>query len=348
MKIAMLTDTYDGIGGTERAIKNSAQVLQQMGHEVKIIYSDKRYRLRAPLADLLKFNPHIVHVHTPGPLGNIGVLYGKSKDVPIVGHFHSLPEVKFYFEKDLEKKTIGEFLWKLIRYFYQACDVTIVPSKEILRMLEKREFENLQVVNYGIDLEVFKPLKDKSVRNELGYRKSDTVLLYTGWFREDKRVELLPEALAQLDAKYKLLLVGCGWTKKEVEARVKKLGLEKRVLFQDSVANEELVKFYNSADIYTNAAVSETLGFSMLEAMACGLPVVAAASPGAKEIISEGKNGFLAELNSPRALVEKIKLLEDKEKRASAAKHARELVEKKYSIQEMGAKLVQVYEAVLR
>lgn len=197
--------------------------------------------------------------------------------MPVVGHFHSLPEVRFYFERDLEKKTVGEFIWKPVKYFYQACDITISPTEEI--------------------------------------------------------------------RKFKLLLVGEGSRKKEILQKIKESNLSGRVSIYDPVPNSGLVKFYNACDIYVNASVSETLGFSMIEAMACELPVVAASSPGAREIIQDGRNGYLAEPNSPESIAEKIPL-ESEKRRAMFSRMSRKLAEEKYDINKVCERLIKVYEFI--
>lgn len=344
MKVAMITDTYDGIGGTEQAIKNFSSVLEGLGHQVRIIHSDKRYRIKGPLEELLRFNPDIVHVHTPGPLGNLGVLYAKSKEVPVLGYFHSLPDVRFYFERGLEKKTIGEFLWKLVKYFYQSCDLTLVPTKEVERLLREKGFENLRVLHYGIDLSLFKPVPDGDVRRSLHFGDRDRILLYTGWFRKDKRVDVLLRSLKQLDEEFKLLLIGDGPTRADLLKEISSLGISDRVAVHASVENSELAKFYNCADIYVNASMSETLGISMVEAMACGLPVVAAASPGAKDIITPGYNGLLAGLDSPRSLAEGVEGLWPRRKEMGI--NARQAIGR-YDVRKTTRRLAAIYEEAL-
>ncbi len=348
MKIAMLTDTYWNIGGTEQAIKNSASVLRDLGCEVEIVYSDKHYKLRKPFSNLLKFDPDIVHVHTPGPLGHIGVLYGKAKEVPVVGYFHSLPDVRFYFEKDLEKKTIGELLWRLTKNFYKGCDLTLVPTKEIERLLLSKGFENLSVLEYGIDLAMFSPgEKERGLSEELKLSNGDVLLLYTGWFRKDKRVEVLLDSLSLLDQEFKLLLVGAGNREKYIRKKAHEPGIARRVFFHPPVPNRELPGFYRTGDVYVNASASETLGISMIEAMACSLPLVATASPGAREIVTDGENGFLAELNSARSMAEGISKLRYDDERHRMGKTGRRLVEAKHDVRDMGKRLLKVYEGLV-
>ena len=111
-----------------------------------------------------------------------------------------------------------------------------------------------------------------------------------------------------------------------------------------SVENIELAKFYNCADVYVNAAMSETLGISMVEAMACGLPVVAAASPGAKDIITPGYNGLLVGLDSPRSLAEGVEGLWPRRKEMGI--NARQAIGR-YDVLKTTRRLVAIYEEAL-
>jgi 1,2-diacylglycerol 3-alpha-glucosyltransferase len=349
MKVAMLTDTYSGIGGTEQAIKNSVSVLKELGCEVEILYSEKHYKLRRPLSVLLKFEPDVVHIHTPGPLGHIGVLYGKAKEIPVVGYFHSLPDVRFYFEKELEKKTLGEFLWRLVKYFYKGCDLILVPTREVEGLLLSKGFdeEKLQVIRYGVDLEKFCPGEgDDALRSSFCAGDGDFLLLYAGWFRKDKRVDVLVEMMGELPITHNLLLVGGGHKEKNIKKKVEKEGLGDRVHFHSPVANHELPKYYRTCDVYVNAAVSETMGISMMEAMACGKPVVASPSPGANEIIIGDHNGYLAASNSPESLAQSVLLLDETRARRLGANARRTAVER-FDVWEMGRRLMEAYENAL-
>jgi len=337
MKIAMFTDTYDAIGGTEQAIKNSAKILHERGHEVKIIALAKGSITVLP--ELLKFNPEIVHVHTPGAVGNFGMLYAKARGLPVIGHFHSLPEVRLYFGDRKESKAIIEFAWRLIKLFYKSGDVVIAPTRQIKSLLSAKGIEST-VIPYGIDTQTFSPKKEE--RGE-----GDKIrLLYCGQFRRDKRADMLVDMLDYLDENFELWLVGEGERKKKILAKAKKH--KNRVKVFPPVPNEKLPYYYNSADIYVNASISETLGISMIEAMACGLPVVATPSPGAIEIIDDARNGYLAYENTPEDLAAKIENLKLAKDRERIGKYAREFVLKNHSVAAMGKRLEQVYSSFVK
>lgn len=333
MKIAMFTDTYDKIGGTEQAIRNLTHYLKNKGHEIKIFVTGKN--LKNAFYELARFNPDLIHLHTPGPSGNFGLLYAKIKSMPTVAHFHSLPEVRLYFAGRKENKAVIELAWKLAKVFYKNANAVIAPSKNIKKLLfEKGIDENVSVIPYGIDTALFSPEMNKKKKNKI-------TLLYCGWFRRDKRVSMLVDAMQYLDKSFELVLIGDGIEKKKIEKKIKKSDRNIRIL--SPVDNKTLPRYYSAADIYVNASVSETLGISMIEAMSCSLPVVATPSPGALEIIKDGKNGYIAYDDSPESIAEKILKLSDEEKRRKFGIFARAFVTENYSIEKMGAEIEGLY-----
>ena len=340
MKIAMFTDTYDKMGGTEQAIRNLTHYLKNRGYDVKIFVTGKN--LKNAFYELADFDPDLVHLHTPGPGGNFGLLYAKLKNLPAVAHFHSMPEVRLYFTKRRENKAVIELAWKLAKLFYKGASVVISPSKNIKKLLfEKGIKDNVFVIPYGIDTNLFSTInkKRKSEKNK------KITLLYCGWFRRDKRVTMLVDAMQYLGDDYELVLIGNGIEKKKIEKKIKET--KANVKLMPPVENKALPEYYSSADIYVNASLSETLGISMIEAMSCELPVVATPSPGALEIIKDGKNGYIASADSPQDIAEKIMKLEDEKKREKLGKSARNFVCENYSIERMGSETEKLYSELL-
>ncbi|RMF89297.1 MAG: glycosyltransferase [Methanobacteriota archaeon] len=344
VKVAMLTDTYDAIGGTEQAIRNSIKVLSDLGHDVRLIHSRRYYKINSFLSHLQRFNPDLIHVHTPGPLGNVGVLYGRAREIPVVGHFHSLPEVRLYFGGGFEKRAVLALGWRLMKVFYNSCDVVVVPGREVRRMLRARGFKDLCVIPYGIDLGIFREAAATKV--DMGFDEDDVLLLYVGQFRKDKRVDVLLRAMEMLDERFKLLLVGGNGRGRRGLQRLSQ-GLDGRAVFHGAVENHMLPGFYSAADLYVNASVSETLGFSMIEAMACGTPVVAASSPGAREIIRDGWNGFLADPESPLSLAEKVRVAAEDGRLSVMGRASRDFVAENYPLERMGEELDSLYASLV-
>jgi glycosyltransferase involved in cell wall biosynthesis len=143
-----------------------------------------------------------------------------------------------------------------------------------------------------------------------------------------------------------LLLVGDGPQRAELEQQVATAGLGDRVTFLGAVADPVL--YYQTANVFVLPSASEGLSNAMLEAMACGLPVVVTAVSGAADVVRDGKNGKLVPPNKPNALAEiLIELIEDVEQRLELGDQARRTVARHYSMEAMGARYEQLYLALL-
>lgn len=157
-----------------------------------------------------------------------------------------------------------------------------------------------------------------ALRETLGlFGKDDIVLLYIAKFMPRKNQLFLPDILAQLSERYKLVLAGPAVSAgtlqdrddaymKEIEAKISTLGLSDRVKIVKGFVNS--AEYMNASDIYCMPPWGEGLGTPMLEAMACGLPVIASEEEAFKEWISEGRNGHVLPLQ-PKLWAEKIEAL---------------------------------------
>jgi glycosyltransferase involved in cell wall biosynthesis len=111
---------------------------------------------------------------------------------------------------------------------------------------------------------------------------------------------------------------------------------------------DDVVPYLNAMDVFALPSLFEALPFSVLEAMACGKPVVATDVGGVREIIQDGKSGFLIQRGDTEALVECIqKLADDRGLRERLGRDARELVVKEYSERQMLEKTMDVYRDVI-
>ncbi|HNX00337.1 MAG TPA: glycosyltransferase [Candidatus Cloacimonadota bacterium] len=155
-------------------------------------------------------------------------------------------------------------------------------------------------INNGYDHDLFK---------FEGITKTDSgiKLLSVGYLDHVKGQDILLRAMAQLGNGYELTLVGDGALKNELQQLARSLGLQNRVKFVGFQAPQKLASFYHNADIFCLASRSEGFGISILEAMACGLPVIGSNVGGIPEKIREGQNGFTAEKENPTDFVEKIR-----------------------------------------
>ncbi|MDX6749970.1 glycosyltransferase [Geminicoccaceae bacterium 1502E] len=164
----------------------------------------------------------------------------------------------------------------------------------------------VQVLRNGVDLDLFRPLPREALRARLGIE--GPCLLAVGQLIPRKRPGLLVEALPMLPG-VQLLFAGEGPLRGELEAAAAGLGVAARVRFLGAVPHERLPEIYNAADCL--ALVSEREGWAnvLLEAMACGTPVVASAVWGTPEVVTAPEAGCLLQRCDPPAIAAAVRAL---------------------------------------
>ena len=216
---------------------------------------------------------------------------------------------------------------------YRRMDAVYTLSETAARRLEARGVGPVEVLPLGVDVDLFHPSRrDIGVRRALGVGDGAPLLAYAGRLDREKRPLELVEALAQLPGPLgaHLLLVGHGPHRQEALDRAGALGLAGRVHAPGFVDDRErLAALLASSDLYVSAMPHETFGVSVIEAQACGLPVVGVASGAMPDRVPPGL-GRLAPPGDPSALAAAVLgQLEDGLGRASAL--ARVHVEARFS-----------------
>jgi len=158
---------------------------------------------------------------------------------------------------------------------------------------------------WGINPEDFLPVRMSSpLRSKLGW-EDKTVLLTTRSWEPVYAIDVLLEAFAATSGHHdeaRLLMCGDGSMEADVHRRIDEGNLGGRVHLAGRVPNENLKTFFHAADVYVSSSLSDGTSVSLLEAMACELPVVVTSSPGNREWVRAGENGWLAEPGDPKSL----------------------------------------------
>ncbi|WP_299441970.1 glycosyltransferase [uncultured Rhodospira sp.] len=158
---------------------------------------------------------------------------------------------------------------------FENCDYAFAPSDAQAARLKEYGVEDVQVVHLGVDLETFHPRqRNDETRASLGAGPDNLVLIFAGRLSQEKRVLTLLETLDRLpkDLGAILCLVGHGPLRDEVEARAQ--DRPDLCLLPFQADKMDLARLLASADVYVSAGPHETFGLSVIEAQACGLPVV--------------------------------------------------------------------------
>lgn len=203
-------------------------------------------------------------------------------------------------------------------------------TKEKFLQEYKIKPEKIQVIHPGVDLERFQSLdRDrcrKGIRKQFKIDPSDIVILFVSMNFEIKGLDYVMAAVGKAKTSYpyqniKLLVVGKGDYKK-YGTLAQKIGIKKNVIFA-GVKKENLEKIYLSSDIFMMLSRFDTFGMTVLEAMAASLPVIISNKVGAKDLVSEGINGFVIEdTNNADMICARIGFMLDSKTRNTMAKEA--------------------------
>lgn len=194
-------------------------------------------------------------------------------------------------------RTVGRAADAYLRKLYMRFDLVQAPSQLIAQRLRDGGIGRVVVQPLGVDGEVFHPARrDPLLRAELGLAPDARLLIFAGRMAREKQIPLLLDTFAALGAPYHLLLVG-GEERRRLAANVTLLSYE-----QDSA---RLARLLASADALVHAGAHETFGMIVIEAMACGLPVIGVRAGGVAELI-DASIGALAEPDDMKSLCQAI------------------------------------------
>jgi glycosyltransferase involved in cell wall biosynthesis len=188
----------------------------------------------------------------------------------------------------------------------------------------------------------------KALRAEKGWQK-ETVLISVGRLAPEKNWDTLIQAFAKVHTDHqeaRLVLIGDGPARQGLEALAAELGIADRVTFTGSIPFEQIPGYLKAADLFAFASVTETQGIVTMEAMAAGLPVVAVDGPGTRDIVQNGKQGYLVE-NNPDALAKKLnQLLSDSQRIKRFSNQALKRA-KTFDVNELSKQMLTMYEQAI-
>ncbi|WP_462137914.1 glycosyltransferase family 4 protein [Candidatus Mycalebacterium sp.] len=192
--------------------------------------------------------------------------------------------------------------------FAGSVDTWVSCSDENSRKIGERYGRNVTTIYNGVDTGLFSPgPQPVALRKKLGLGDGCKVIMSVGRLVDWKGLDTVIRTLAHISDIY-YVAVGGGPARNRLENLAKEVGVGERVIFTGVVDNSELVNFYRLADITVQPSVNkEAFSIALLEAMACGVPVLAAANMGMEESVINNKTGRLVNSRDPRIWGETIK-----------------------------------------
>lgn len=210
--------------------------------------------------------------------------------------------------------------------------------------------EKFYEIPFGVDIKKFLPKESLSI-DEATAQKDLNILFVGGLDRAHffKGVDVLLKAASALSSdKWKLKIVGKGELIVGYKYLAKELKIEHKVEFLDNVSNADLPEIYRESDVLVLPSVNrnEAFGIVLLEAMSCGLAVIASDLPGVRTVFEEKVHGYLVQPGNILDLKEKIEYFFNKEKMVKMRKAARSLVLNKYSLDIVAQKINNLYKKI--
>jgi D-inositol-3-phosphate glycosyltransferase len=279
--------------------------------------------------------------------GWVGQTLKTAWQVPHVIMFHTLGEVKnrhHLNEREPNHRIDGE---RLVAHGVDRVICASQGEKEMITAHYGVSPQKVTVVPCGVDTEVFRPLDKASTRRELGLAAKEQVVLFVGRIEPLKGIDLLLRAVSSLDSRFHVLVIGGDGKdvarKSELAALAAELRIAGKVTFLDAVPHDALPLYYNAADICVVPSYYESFGLVAVEAMACGVPVIASRVGGLKETVQDGQTGYLIPWLCPEPFAERLELLLNNEPlRRSLGREARVAAER-YHWSEVAARVEDVY-----
>ena len=252
---------------------------------------------------LKRFGTDVIHAVNPFVLGPGGAFYARRNGVPLVASYHTnvAAYTRFYGFGFMENTTRS---WT--RTWHNRACINLCTSHATRDYLLSEGIERLRLWPQGVDARLFHPSRSSwEWRKKLsGGRPEARILLYVGRLAPEKDIERLKIALSAAPDTC-LAIVGKGPIQKELERKF----AGTRTVFTGLLTGDDLAAAYASADLFVFPSTTETLGMAMIEALASGLPVIAARTGAILEVVSEGVNGLLYEPGSDEELVAAVRRL---------------------------------------
>ncbi|WP_226645683.1 glycosyltransferase family 4 protein [Mesobacillus subterraneus] len=277
----------------------------------------------------------IIHCHTPvgGVLARLASRAAREKGTKVLYTAHG-----FHFCKG--SPVINWLIYYPIeKWLARSTDCLITINEEDFNRAIQHQFKAARIEHVhgvGVNTETFRPAEKeykKELRIAYGYNVGDLLMFYAAEFNKNKNQQLLIQALAQVKdevSKAKLLLAGEGPLLQECRKLAIKLGVEDQVHFLGF--RKDIEQLLQISDVAVGSSLREGLPVNIMEAMACGLPVIVTENRGHRELITNQQEGWLIQGSDPQMFAKKMKLLaKDPAQRAVMGSNGRRLIINKFS-----------------
>jgi glycosyltransferase involved in cell wall biosynthesis len=329
MRIMIVTDQYPPmVGGVPKVTQRLATDFASRGHVVGVIApsygSRDAYRVDAnvhlfrftsfeyptyvglriamlpilPFRRLLKrFDPDIIHIHSPVVLGNVAQIVAGRTPVVATNHYLPINMGRVLSTNPLIGKPFKAISYTYLVRFCNRCAYVTSPTSTALNLLYEHGLRAPAMpISNGIDLDTYHPGKpDEEVRQRFHLPSDLPLILSANRLSQEKRTDVLIDAAAKLREKAHIVITGSGPLETALRAQVDALGLGHMVSFLGFISDQDLIELYRLSSIFAIPSEADLQSMATMEAMATGLPIVAANAYALPELVHHGINGFLFE-----------------------------------------------------
>ena len=348
MRILLVTESFPPlVSGVSISVSRLAAGMTARGHTVAVLTPDQQgvsesedlpytvWRLlsfRNPFrkglrfsaatrrkikAQVLEFNPDVIHIHDIASLCRGAAAVGRSEGIPVIATHHFLAEglLDYVPAGQIVSGAILPALRRSIVILYNRCVHVTVPTQYLKTYLEPWSYlrTKVEVISNGVDTKRFSPGKaSKGMKERLGIPENVPVLAYVGRLDPEKNADVLLEVAAKLDPAipFHLVVIGGGNLVERYKERADELGISQNVTWIKPLRYDDpdLPSMYRLFDIFCMPSPNETESMVTLEAMASGLPVIAADRGALPELVNH-ENGRLvnsADANAWKRSIEEL------------------------------------------
>jgi glycosyltransferase involved in cell wall biosynthesis len=324
LKILIITNTFTPhVGGVARSVEAFSAEYRKRGHRVLVVapefpdmapdeadvvrinaiqnFNGSDFSVALPihpeLTDAIDaFEADIVHSQHPFLLGITALRLARHRGLPLVFTHHTLYDQYTHYVPG-DSPALKRFAIELSTSYANLCDQVFAPSESIQTLLQQRGVTTqITVVPTGVRPENFAEGDGLAFRRQSGIPETAFVVGHLGRLAPEKNLEFLTEAVTDFISRNShahFLLIGTGPSENAIRGLFAKAGIESQLHLPGILQQQALADALHAMDVFAFASKSETQGMVLTEAMAAGLPVVALDAPGAREVVSDGRNGRL-------------------------------------------------------
>lgn len=320
MRVAIVAESFlPNINGVTNSVLRVLEHLHREGHEAIVIAPGARDgqeevsdylgfpirrvpTVKVPMIDSLpvgvptsvvdselrEFQPDIIHLASPFVLGAAGAFSARQLRIPAVALYQT-DVAGFATKYQLSALAFG--VWEWLRTIHNSCQMTLAPSSLTIADLERHHIKNVRHWGRGVDAVRFHPSKrSESLRKQWDPTGAKRIVGFVGRLAAEKGVHRLSALNDREDIQ--LVIVGDGPERPLLEAQLP------NAVFTGALGGEDLAHAYASLDIFVHAGEFETFCQAIQEAQASGVPTIGPRAGGPVDLIEEGVNGYLLEVDT--------------------------------------------------